>query len=105
MTSPATPAPEVPAMRLPRVRFTVRRMMVAVAAAAALLGLLFLLLGDRTMEIQVANMTGRPLVDVMVVAGSRVLTADRLAPGTTALWTIRPRGYRHGTSFTMEFHF
>ena len=92
-------------MRMPRVRFTVRRMMLLVAAAAALLGLLFVLLGDRTVEIQVANITGRPLVDVMVVVGSVVLTADRLAPGSTALWTIRPSGYRHGTSFSMEFHF
>jgi hypothetical protein len=91
---------EDPAMRLPRVRFTVRRMVVAVAAVYLIaIGLQW----GRGVYVEVFNHTSDPLRDVRLVIGDGAKAArfPRIEPGRSAGLYV-PRRTPSLVSFSYE---
>jgi hypothetical protein len=82
-------------MRLPRERFTTRRMMVAVAAVALVLGILVYCLRWLQyphINVTIFNETSTPIFDVRVTFMLGERTAERLGPGGVAVAVIQSGG-------------
>jgi len=76
-------------------RFTVRRLMVAVAVVALMLGAGVSFLKwcfDPSITVVVLNETGQPLNDVRVFWSGGARNSKRIGPGGVATWRINPYG-------------
>jgi hypothetical protein len=86
---PVTPPPEALAMRLPRVRFTIRRMMVAVAVAGAGFAYTRWAINDYSLEAR--ENAGR----IETVEGYVVLPAFLVVSCSVLVWGLRYNRLRH----------
>jgi hypothetical protein len=82
-------------MRAPRIRFTVRRLILIVAAVGIVLGLGTMSLRwhrNPYVTVTVRNSTSEPLTDVRIRYRYGECTARMIRPGADAAWRIRCTG-------------
>jgi hypothetical protein len=90
-------------MRLPRLRLSVRAVMVAIAALALLFAFLpSLLAGPRLISVELVNKTRRPISDFEMSFSGAVVRVKRLSPGESVRWRVWPTTYRRDRQFICE---
>jgi hypothetical protein len=96
-------------MNLPRVRISIRSLMILIASVAVFVGLgRRLIVGDGGVMVELVNGLGRPLRDIRLGCNRESIVANELAPGDVIrgrLWPadIRPGGTLDGL-FRVSFN-